>query len=108
MATWCLRGMLVSTMDIHLCTDCKSLYDHLHKAGTPKPPTERRLALDLAAIRQSLMVEAKHQWKRLLWKRVSAAGQTMQAAASLGPYGQAAGRCVDEEDEASCMVGISE
>ena len=52
-------------MDIHLCTDCKSLYDHLHKAGTPKPPTERRLALDLAAIRQSLMVEAKHQWKRL-------------------------------------------
>eukprot|EP00435_Cladocopium_sp_Y103_P019044 s2967_g4.t1 len=52
-------------MDIHLCTDCKSLYDHLHKAGTPKPPTERRLALDLAAIRQSLLVEAKHQWKKL-------------------------------------------
>ena len=66
-----LHGRLVSEkdagkyMDIHLCTDCKSLYDHLHKAGTPKPPTERRLALDLAAIRQSLLVEAKHQWKRL-------------------------------------------
>ena len=52
-------------MDLHLCTDCKSLYDHLHKAGTPKPPTERRLALDLAAIRQSLYVEAKHQWRKI-------------------------------------------
>ena len=74
-------------MDIHLCTDCKSLYDHLHKAGTPKPPTERRLALDLAAIRQSLMVEAKHQWKRLYGNGSVRSGQTMQAAASLGPYG---------------------
>ena len=52
-------------MDLHLCTDCKSLYDHLHKAGTPKPPAERRLALDLAAIRQSLQVEAKHQWRKV-------------------------------------------
>ena len=52
-------------IDIHLCTDCKSLFDHLHKEGVPRPPSERRLAIDLAAIRQSLLQEAKHQWKRM-------------------------------------------
>ena len=50
--------------EMHLCTDCKSLYDHLHREGVPKAPTERRLAIDLAAIRQSLKTEAIHQWKR--------------------------------------------
>ena len=50
--------------EVHLCTDCKSLYDHLHREGVPKAPTERRLAIDLAAIRQSLKTEAIHQWKR--------------------------------------------
>jgi hypothetical protein len=66
-----IHGRLIHEKDagkyvnIHLCTDCKSLYDHLHKAGTPKPPAERRLALDLAVIRQSLQVEAKHQWKKV-------------------------------------------
>ena len=41
-----------------LCTtDCKSLFDYLHKAGTPKIPTDRRLAIDLAALRQELGYE---------------------------------------------------
>ena len=74
-----LRGLLVSMMaghpvhedscgkfmEIHLVTDCKSLYDHVHREGTPKAPTEKRLALDLASVRQVLMGEARHQWTRL-------------------------------------------
>ena len=41
-----------------LCaTDCKSLHDHLHKAGAAKIPTDRRLAIDLAALRQELTYE---------------------------------------------------
>ncbi|CAE7612538.1 RE1 [Symbiodinium sp. CCMP2592] len=47
---------------IHLFTDCRSLYDHVHREGAPKAPTEKRLAIDLAAIRQTLMREAKIQW----------------------------------------------
>ena len=44
--------------------DCKSLYGHIQREGTPKAPTEKRLALDLASIRQLLITEAKHQWRR--------------------------------------------
>ena len=64
-----LHGRLVSSdqagayMPIHLFTDCKSLYDHIHKDGVPKLPAEKRLALDLAAIRQELNQETNHQWK---------------------------------------------
>ncbi|CAE7822217.1 GIP [Symbiodinium sp. CCMP2456] len=43
-----------------LClSDCKSLHDYLHKAGTPRLPADRRLAIDLAALRQELRNE---QW----------------------------------------------
>ena len=38
-------------------SDCKSLFDFLHKAGVPKVPTDRRLAIDLAALRQELRLE---------------------------------------------------
>ena len=72
-----LRGLLVSFRDgdllsektagerlpMHLFTDCKSLYDHLHREGVPRPPSEKRLAIELAAIRQALTVEGRHQWK---------------------------------------------
>ena len=51
-------------MEMHLCTDCKSLFDHVHREGVPKPPSERRLAIDLAAIKQSLRQEGAHQWKK--------------------------------------------
>ena len=41
-----------------LClSDCKSLHDYLHKAGTPRLPADRRLAIDLAALRQELHLE---------------------------------------------------
>ena len=52
-------------IEMHFVTDCKSLYDHIHREGIPKAPTEKRLAIDLAGLRQILMVEAEHQWRRL-------------------------------------------
>ena len=74
-----LRGLMASFMtgrpvpekqcgellEIHLVTDCKSLYDHVQREGTPKAPSEKRLAIDLASIRQLLVDEAMHQWRRL-------------------------------------------
>ena len=49
-------------MQLHCVTDCRSLYDHIHKEGIPKAPSEKRLAIDLAGLRQALMQEARHQW----------------------------------------------
>ncbi|CAE7506621.1 GIP [Symbiodinium sp. CCMP2592] len=41
-----------------LClSDCRSLFDHIHKQGIPRVPTDRRLAIDLAALRQGLRSE---------------------------------------------------
>ena len=41
-----------------LClSDCRSLFDHVHKEGIPRVPTDRRLAIDLAALRQGLKAE---------------------------------------------------
>ena len=41
-----------------LClSDCRSLYDHVHKQGIPRVPSDRRLAVDLAALRQTLKAE---------------------------------------------------
>jgi hypothetical protein len=62
------RGIPISEDDsgrfapLHCVTDCRSLYDHLHREGVPKAPAEKRLAIDLAGLRQILMREAKHQW----------------------------------------------
>ena len=53
-----LTGKLVKLQDARewwpiIClTDCRSLHDHLHRAGVPRIPADRRLAVDLAAIRQ--------------------------------------------------------
>ena len=47
---------------IHAVTDCKSLFDHLHREGIPKAPSEKRLAIDLAGLRQTMMREARFQW----------------------------------------------
>eukprot|EP00439_Symbiodinium_sp_Y106_P036645 s4289_g4.t1 len=41
-----------------LClSDCRSLYDHLNRQGIPRVPTDKRLAVDLAALRQGLKAE---------------------------------------------------
>ncbi|CAE7501228.1 GIP, partial [Symbiodinium sp. CCMP2456] len=51
-----------------LCvTDCKSLYDYLHKTGAPKIPSDRRLAIDLAAFRQELAFERWASKAPLQW-----------------------------------------
>ena len=49
---------------LHLVTDCRSLYDHIHSEGVPRAPAEKRLAIDLAGLRQALMIEAEHQWRQ--------------------------------------------
>ena len=51
-------------MELHLVTDCRSLYDHVHREGVPRTPTEKRLAIDLAGLRQGLITEARHQWSK--------------------------------------------
>ena len=33
-------------------TDCRSLYDTMHREGAAKAPSEKRLCVDLAALRQ--------------------------------------------------------
>ena len=58
-----MAGYLVKVEDSKtpmLClSDCRSLYDHVHKQGVPRIPSDRRLAVDLAALRQALRSE---QW----------------------------------------------
>ena len=48
-------------------TDCKSLYDHLHKEGIPKIPSDKRLAIGLSALRQSLDSEKVSDRAPLYW-----------------------------------------
>ena len=48
-------------------SDCSSLYDHLHREGIPRTPADRRLAIDLAALRQSLREERWTEKLPLAW-----------------------------------------
>ncbi|CAL1172263.1 unnamed protein product [Cladocopium goreaui] len=91
-----LRGLLLSFLHVglvdsakaremiplHLFTDCRSLYDHLRKDGVPKPPTEKRLALDLAAMRMELNEEGKAQWKLRYGERA----ELRPDRAEMGPH----------------------
>ena len=64
-----MRSMLESLITGYLITvelaklpilclsDCRSLFDHLNKQGIPRVPTDKRLAVDLAALRQALKSE---------------------------------------------------
>ena len=40
---------------VRFYSDCKSLYDHLHKEGAPRTPSDKRLAIDLAMPLHSLV-----------------------------------------------------
>ena len=53
----CLVDVHSARMPILCISDCRSLYDHLHREGVPKTPSDRRLAVDLAALRVSLREE---------------------------------------------------
>ena len=48
-------------------TDCKSLFDHLHPEGVPRVPSDKRLAIDLAALRQSFNLEKVRDRIPLYW-----------------------------------------
>ena len=48
-------------------SDCRSLYDHLHREGVPRTPADRRLAIDLAALRQALRWEKWSDQLPLAW-----------------------------------------
>ncbi|CAE7301742.1 GIP, partial [Symbiodinium microadriaticum] len=52
---------------LRFITDCKSLFDHLHREGIPRVPTDRRLAIDLAALRQALKDERRDGVIPLTW-----------------------------------------
>ncbi|CAE8725915.1 unnamed protein product [Polarella glacialis] len=52
-----LRDVDAAMLPIECITDCKSLYDTMHKDGVAKAPSEKRLMLDLSAIREMLMEE---------------------------------------------------
>ena len=51
-----------ATISLRLLTDCRSLYDHLMRDGVPRAPSDRRLAIDLAAIRQDLPSTSGLSW----------------------------------------------
>ena len=57
-----INGYLVTVEEARLpilcLSDCRSLYDHLNRQGIPRVPTDKRLAVDLAALRQALKSEA--------------------------------------------------
>ncbi|CAE7204839.1 RE1 [Symbiodinium microadriaticum] len=51
-----------SRFEIRFLTDCRSLYDHLTRDGVPRVPTCKRLAVDLAGIREDLASYGKIVW----------------------------------------------
>ena len=62
-----LKGRLVrrgepARLHLRYISDCRSLYDHLHKEGVPRVPSDRRLAIDVAAIRQDLRRQGRLAW----------------------------------------------
>ena len=52
-----LRDIDSATLPILAVTDCKSLYDTIHREGLAKAPSEKRLIVDLASLRQVFEAE---------------------------------------------------
>ncbi|CAE7541147.1 RE2 [Symbiodinium sp. CCMP2592] len=56
-----VKGTLITVdraeLPILCLSDCRSLYDHLNRQGIPRVPSDKRLAVDLAALRQGLRSE---------------------------------------------------
>ena len=51
-----------SRLQLRFLSDCRSLYDHLIRDGVPRVPSCKRLAIDLAAIRDDLSEVGKIAW----------------------------------------------
>ncbi|CAE7467344.1 RE2 [Symbiodinium sp. CCMP2456] len=62
-----LRRVEDATLPMVCLSDCRSLYDHLHREGVPRTPSDRRLAIDLAALRQALRLERWTERLPLAW-----------------------------------------
>ena len=67
-----IEGRIVKVEHLHgsglpCLSDCKSLFDHIHKEGIPRTPTDKRLAIDLAALREALQSEQVHGRAQLHW-----------------------------------------
>ena len=51
-----------SRLQLRFLSDCRSLFDHLIRAGVPRVPSGKRPAIDLAAIRDDLSEVGKIAW----------------------------------------------
>ncbi|CAE7700485.1 GIP [Symbiodinium sp. CCMP2592] len=51
-----------SRLQLRFLSDCRSLYDHLIRDGVPRVPSCKRLAIDLAAIRDDLSEVGRIAW----------------------------------------------
>ena len=49
-------------------TDCKSVFDTVHRDGPLKLPSERRLALDVAALREAIRQERPNHNEKELYQ----------------------------------------
>ena len=61
------RVEALSGKKLKCITDCKSLFDRLHREGVPRVPSDKRLAIDLAALRQAFNWEAIKDKIPLYW-----------------------------------------
>ena len=52
-------------MPIVAVTDCKSVFDAVHRIGGPRAPSEKRLIIDLAGLRQIIHAE-QEEWGNVL------------------------------------------
>ena len=66
-----------------LVTDCKSVFDNVYRVGEPKTPSEKRLVVDLAALRRMV-------------KQTTGALSYLKGKHWLGPYRIANGRHPDQ------------
>lgn len=53
-------------------TDCKSVYDNVHRIGSPKTPSEKRLIVDVIALKK--MVQAEQDY----WGNILPTGQALR------------------------------
>lgn len=54
-----------NTFPVVSLTDCKSLYDNIYRVGGPRAPNEKRLIVDLAALRHMVSEEESHWGNKL-------------------------------------------
>ena len=51
------EGKARQLLPIVALTDCKSVYDAVHRVGGPRAPSEKRLVVDLVGLRQMIHAE---------------------------------------------------